>query len=144
MSRKKRQPLPPRRLRMDRARRLQSARRWLETQVGRTPIQVAKSYRKWFGVDWPCAVQELGSLGIHLDPEWVAQLYRSLEGSQQARRERARMRESEAGRANVDSDENFAYIAGYTPGGAPFGVTWEEWQPLDADDRQPPGPECPF
>lgn len=25
-----------------------------------------------------------------------------------------------------DTDGNFAYIAGYTPGGAPYGVTWEE------------------
>ncbi len=23
-------------------------------------------------------------------------------------------------------DSTFAYIAGYTPGGAPYGVTWEE------------------
>lgn len=25
-----------------------------------------------------------------------------------------------------DMDGTFAYIAGYTPGGAPYGVTWEE------------------
>ena len=25
-----------------------------------------------------------------------------------------------------ESDENFAYIAGYTSGGAPYGITWEE------------------
>ena len=25
-----------------------------------------------------------------------------------------------------DMDSTFAYIAGYTPGGAPYGVTWEE------------------
>jgi len=25
-----------------------------------------------------------------------------------------------------DSDETFYFIAGYTSGGAPFGVTWEE------------------
>lgn len=27
-----------------------------------------------------------------------------------------------------DSDEHFAYIAGYTDGGAPYGVTWEEME----------------
>lgn len=27
-----------------------------------------------------------------------------------------------------DSDERFAYIAGYTSGGAPYGITWEEWE----------------
>jgi hypothetical protein len=25
-----------------------------------------------------------------------------------------------------DSDDTFAYIAGYTSGGSPFGTTWEE------------------
>jgi hypothetical protein len=25
-----------------------------------------------------------------------------------------------------ESDEHFAYIAGYTSGGAPYGITWEE------------------
>lgn len=30
-----------------------------------------------------------------------------------------------------ESDETFAYIAGYTSGGAPYGVTWEEWDDLD-------------
>ena len=25
-----------------------------------------------------------------------------------------------------DMDGTFAFIAGYTPGGAPYGVTWEE------------------
>ena len=25
-----------------------------------------------------------------------------------------------------DMDDNFAFIAGYTPGGAPYGVTWEQ------------------
>src|SRR5690242_11148299 len=118
MNRKKKRPLGPKRLRMNRAARLQSARQWLKAQAGRTPMQIAKSYKKWFAVDWPCAVRELKSFGISLDPGWVAQLYRSLEGAHRARRERA---ESKAGTSNrdADSDEQFAFIAGYTPGGVP-------------------------
>lgn len=27
-----------------------------------------------------------------------------------------------------NSDETFAYIAGYTSGGAPYGITWEQWE----------------
>lgn len=27
-----------------------------------------------------------------------------------------------------DSDDNFAFIAGYTEGGVPFGITYEEWE----------------
>lgn len=30
-----------------------------------------------------------------------------------------------------DSDEHFAHIAGYTAGGAPYGVTWEEMEALE-------------
>jgi hypothetical protein len=29
-------------------------------------------------------------------------------------------------RVEPDSDENFAFIAGYTSGGAPYGLTYEE------------------
>ncbi|MDP6356267.1 MAG: hypothetical protein QF473_14245 [Planctomycetota bacterium] len=32
----------------------------------------------------------------------------------------------------VESDDYFAYIVGYTPGGAPFGITWEE---VEADPQ---------
>jgi hypothetical protein len=28
-----------------------------------------------------------------------------------------------------DSDANFSFIAGYTSGGMPFGLTWEEYSP---------------
>jgi len=32
-------------------------------------------------------------------------------------------------------DENFYYIAGYTPGGVPFGITWEEYERDIKDDN---------
>jgi len=34
-----------------------------------------------------------------------------------------------------DSDENFAFIAGYTSGGAPYGVTWEEWEKFEKNEQ---------
>ena len=33
-----------------------------------------------------------------------------------------------------DSDETFAYIAGYTSNGVPFGVTWEEQENMDKEE----------
>lgn len=30
-----------------------------------------------------------------------------------------------------DSDEHFAYIAGYTEGGVPYGITWEEQEEIE-------------
>jgi hypothetical protein len=31
----------------------------------------------------------------------------------------------------LESDDHFAYIAGYTSGGAPYGITWEEQEEID-------------
>lgn len=46
---------------------------------------------------------------------------------------RARKNEKHARNADfADSDETFAFIAGYTEGGAAFGITWEEME-MDAD-----------
>ncbi len=36
-----------------------------------------------------------------------------------------------------DSDEYFAYIAGYTEGGAPYGVTWEEMEAAECSVSAP-------
>lgn len=47
----------------------------------------------------------------------------------EARRKRHRKKKLEAARANaatIDQDDTFFFIAGYTSGGAPYGVTWEE------------------
>ena len=31
----------------------------------------------------------------------------------------------------IEQDERFAYIAGYTPAGFPYGVTWEEEEEIE-------------
>lgn len=36
-----------------------------------------------------------------------------------------------------DNDEHFAYIAGYTSGGAPYGVTWEEMEAVERSATAP-------
>lgn len=38
----------------------------------------------------------------------------------------------------MESDETFAYIAGYTEGGAAFGVTWEEWERIERSEGGAP------
>jgi hypothetical protein len=35
-------------------------------------VQIAKSYRKRHGVDWPCALSELAALGVRIDPARLA------------------------------------------------------------------------
>jgi len=145
VSRKKKRSLPPRTLRMNRAGRLQSARHWLATQTGRSPVQIARSYRKRYGVDWPCAIHELSQLGILLDSAWVAQLNLSLLGAHRARRQRGGATQAMADWEQADSNDEFAYIAGYTANGFPFGLTWDEWRQSAPESRRTDSEnECPF
>ena len=116
---------------MKRGARLSSARRWLATQKNRTPVQIAKSYRERHGVDWPCAIHELALLGVSIDPGWVEQLNRSLDGHCQARARRKVAHDLNPSSFGGDSDGSFAYIAGYTENGVPFGLTRDE-----VDDRR--------
>ena len=143
MGRKKsRKPLP-RRKRFRKPARLASARDWLRTQVGRTARQITASYRKRYAVDWQAAILELKALGVTFDEGWLAQIRKTLENTHlaRAREKAARKRQAEL-EALADSDENFAFIAGYTPGGFPYGITWEEAAELEQkeQDQYPPDP----
>lgn len=35
-----------------------------------------------------------------------------------------------------ESDDTFAFIAGYTSGGVPYGVTWEEMEEMERRDKE--------
>lgn len=37
---------------------------------------------------------------------------------------------------DIYQDENFAFIAGYTPGGFPYGITWAEQEEIDRRERE--------
>lgn len=116
---------------MNRARRLQSAERWIPTYSGKSII---RGYRKHYGVDWLCAIKELEMLGVPLDKDRVERLKKNVEGQIRAKqRAKLERKERELQALWEDSDDTFAYIAGYTPGGAPFGITWEEM------GQKPPG-----
>ena len=40
-----------------------------------------------------------------------------------------------------ESDETFAFIAGYASGGVPYGVTWEEMEEIERRDKELLGKE---
>ena len=127
MGKRKRHTSIPRRKRMTRENRLQSATstNFLETHQTKNII---RHYARWFGVDLLCAVTELRMLGMAIPAEREKTLKKSLE----ARTEQKRMkREKNALPADPDSDENFAYIVGYTAGGFPYGTTWTELEEND-------------
>ena len=114
--------------------RLRKVRQWALTYEG---SHIVRAYRKRFKVDYSCALNDLEAIGA-LGPEKLA----TMRQAEQIRLDQRR-REQEAKAAQAfhdrypDSDDTFFYIAGYTSGGAPYGVTWAEmglapWQ--DPDD----------
>lgn len=117
-SKRKKKPLPPRRKRMKRAARLQSARKWLASFEGK---HVVRGYARWYGVDLVCAAKELQLLGVTLDAGYLARLRVTVENR---RRQRPSMATPDIEDDLVQSDEHFSYIAGYTSGGLPFGTPW--------------------
>lgn len=40
-----------------------------------------------------------------------------------------------------ESDDTFAFIVGYTSGGAPYGITWEEMEEIERRDKELLGKE---
>jgi hypothetical protein len=131
---KKKKLLPPRCKRMGRQSRLASARHWLVKYEGKN---VVRGYRKHYGVDLLCAVKELQMLGVKLDHEYVDRLKHSEKlRIEQKQTVRERKRKELLEEIYKDSDDTFAYIAGYTSWGFPYGVTWEEagMEPPDFDD----------
>ena len=66
-------------------------------------------------------------LGVKLDPDYVDRLKAS-ENMRVMQRQAARERKKRESLEELykDSDDRFAFIVGYTSGGFPYGVTWEE------------------
>lgn len=124
---------------MDRAGRLQSARAtgWVKSYHGKSLV---RGYCRHFGVDPLCAVAELRQLGVQIDPDLEEQLRRSV-ACEAASRGSRDQKEAEDVEDLWDSDDTFAYIAGYTSWGFPYGVTWEEHEKLSStmDDQGEPG-----
>jgi len=104
--------------------RKQKAKEWIKTYTG---THIIKDYKKRFkGVDVTCAVRELQEIGYEFEPDYVQNILKSEAGRiAQLQRKKAEKQTSEA-YFDDEQDDNFYYIAGYTPGGAPFGLTWVE------------------
>ena len=114
-----------------RRKRLKEAKDWFPAQGFTEDSHVVKAYRERFDVDRECAMRELCLLGM-LSPEKQRSYEEQLEAKARKRAENQAARKAcRAGRkedpdSNPDQDENFFFIAGYTSGGAPYGITWEQ------------------
>ena len=111
---------------LSRAARLRSAKRWIARYRGKNLV---RGYRKWFGVTEVCAVVELRMLGVDISDARLEQARRD-EQSRATHRARQKERPKSA-TAFPDWDGEFAFIAGYTEGGAPYGMEHDD---ADADE----------
>lgn len=118
------------------AERKVKAKKWVSEYNG-TPYggDIIKAYRKKFAVDRMKAVAELQMLGVSLTKEQIdrekaaVKAYQDIQRAKKAKRKK--LREQKRMQKDIPvfheaQDDTFYYIAGYTSGGAPYGVTWEE------------------
>jgi hypothetical protein len=110
---------------MERPARLESAKRWIPTYSGKN---IVRGYARWFRVDLGCALKEFQLLGVPLDPAYVERLRLTLRNRSKPRRSAPSIANGVPEGYGSEWDDTFAYIAGFTEGGAAFGVTWEEWE----------------
>lgn len=112
------------------------AEKWVAEYDG-TPYggDIIKAYRKKFAVDRMKAVAELQMLGVSLTEEQIERenaairTYQNIQRAKKAKRKKSREQkriQKDNPVFHEDQDDTFYYIAGYTSGGAPYGVTWEE------------------
>ena len=120
-----------------RKQRLKEARKWWKEQHFSEESHILSAYCREFNVDRVCAMRELVLLGV-LSPE-RQKAYKV----QLAARDRKNVEKQEQERPNARKavgetafepwqDENYFFIAGYTSGGAPYGIPWEEEAKMEA------------
>jgi hypothetical protein len=114
-----------------REKRLRSAGEWIKTYTGK---HIVKGYAKHYAVDPLCAIVELRMLGVAITDDYVDAVKRSIADRTLQKRKRQEAGERQAELMGDNSDDTFAYIAGYTSGGAPYGITWEEMGNMETCD----------
>ena len=127
---KRRRKTTPRRKRFKGTQRLQSAKVWLATHDGHN---LAQAYRRRYGVDWQTAFTELEMLDVAIDPDYKKRVLQSVAGDLAARKRKKAEREAVQAELGFDQDDYFGYIVGYTSGGAPYGLTWDEWDAIERE-----------
>lgn len=106
--------------------RLRKARQWITTYNG-SPQKIVKHYRERFHLDCVTAARDLQEIGVEFSQEYLDRIKKSeQERILNMQRERAKKEQEHMNELYSDSDDTFCFIAGYTDGGVPYGVTWEE------------------
>lgn len=129
--------------RMTQTVRLEKSRKWVAVYAG---DNILKDYRKKFATDRMQTIDDLQKLGLTFTEDEIAKEKRAVQAYHQQqrakkvkRRARRKAKKEQESCFHEDQDDTFFFIAGYTSGGAPYGVTWEEmglepWEsPWDKD-----------
>jgi len=114
----------PRRKRMNRKARLSSAKNWIKNYTGR---HIIKGYARWYKVDLRCAIKELRLNNVKISIENEIAIRKNIDSSakKSTKSTKVPLLVDYAGEEYKDGD--FAFIAGYTSLGVPYGImNWEE------------------
>lgn len=106
---------------LPRNKRLNQARKWLK-ENGKDQKRIIHKYRKKFKVDIMCAIKELQILGVELNENDI----KGIKKNEEKRIKRRQIKKKELEDRLFESDEDFAFIAGYTSWGFPYGIQWDE------------------
>ena len=100
--------------------KLNRMRNWYNTQ-GKNSKHLVSKFKKAFNLDMRGAAIYLYKIGA-IDEKFRDGLLKG----EETRLEKKRLKKQEKEYYYEEYDGYFAYIAGYTSGGAPYGLTWEE------------------
>lgn len=112
----------PKRKRLNEKARLKYGPDWINSFRGKS---IVLGYARWFGVDKICAINELKKLNVIIPEDIETQIRKSIKIQIEFKANRKKHIELKSLGDN-DSDENFAFIAGYTSGGMPYGLKHSE------------------
>jgi len=114
--------------------RLGSSKEWIKTYDGKN---IVRGYSKWYGVDLLCAIKELRVNGVTVDEEYEEKVRLSIEAKKLARQINEENRKKKMVEVEDEfSDDRFAFIAGYTSGGAAYGITHEEMGDYEEENSE--------
>lgn len=108
---------------LPKAKRLTKGRQWVSRYEGQ---HLVKGYRQHFGVDRMTAIRDLHEIGVIGQDQFDLLVKHETERIALVQRQREEKRAAEWEKQHKHQNDQFYFIVGYTPGGAPYGVTWEE------------------
>ncbi|WP_099354506.1 hypothetical protein [Fredinandcohnia onubensis] len=106
--------------------RLEKGKEWVAHYEG---DDIIKGYSKTFGLNLINSMKELKRIGVPISSQDRKRIEDLIEEGKRKKELRREKRRNALGLNEFkDYDETFSFIAGYTPGGAPYGMTHEEME----------------